>query len=196
VSAEPLDGLLEKLSEGDPAAAEQVLADYGPYLRLVVRRRLSRRLRAKFDSLDVVQSVWAHLLRGLRRPGWQFLNRARLIAFLVTVTRRRLTTRFRRHRAALEREGPQGADLEGLPAPAQPRPSEVAQAEELWQRMLALCPPAHHDLLRLRRQGLTLAEIAARTGLHEGSVRRALRRLARQLAFEGGPAAAACPEPA
>ncbi len=188
MSAEPLDALLEKLSAGDPAAAEQVLADYGPYLRLVVRRRLSGRLRAKFDSLDVVQSVWAQVLRRLRGAGWHFLDRAQFLAFLVTVTRRRLTSRFRHHQAALRREQPVAPDLDGLPAPGPTQPAEAARAEELWEQMLALCPPAHHELLRLKRQGLTLAEVAVRTGLHEGSVRRVLRRLARQLALEQGPA--------
>ena len=48
--------------------------------------------------------------------------------------------------------------------------------------MLELCPPAHHELLRLKRQGLSLAEIAARTSLHEGSVRRILYDLARKVA--------------
>ncbi|HZY90153.1 MAG TPA: sigma-70 family RNA polymerase sigma factor [Gemmataceae bacterium] len=189
MSAEPLDGLLERLSEGDPAAAEQVLADYAPYLRLVVRRRLSGRLRAKFDSLDVLQSVWVHVLRGLRGAGWHFRDRPQLLAFLVTVARRRLTSRFRHHRAALRREQPGAADLDGLPAPRQTQPAEAARAEELWEQMLALCPPAHHELLRLKRQGLTLAEVAARTGMHEGSVRRVLRRLARRLALEQGPPA-------
>jgi RNA polymerase sigma-70 factor (ECF subfamily) len=57
--------------------------------------------------------------------------------------------------------------------------------------MLALCPPAHHDVLRLKRQGLPLVVIAARTGLHEGSIRRILRQLARQLAVRAGPLTAA-----
>jgi RNA polymerase sigma-70 factor (ECF subfamily) len=80
-------------------------------------------------------------------------------------------------------------DLDGLAASPEPRPSEVAQAGDLWEKMLALCPPEHHELLRLRRQGLLLTEIAARTGLHEGSVRRILRQLARQLALEQEPLA-------
>jgi RNA polymerase sigma-70 factor (ECF subfamily) len=42
-------------------------------------------------------------------------------------------------------------------------------------------------VLVLRREGLPLAEIAARTGLHEGSVRRILRRLARELALRAEP---------
>ena len=48
--------------------------------------------------------------------------------------------------------------------------------------MLALCPPAHRPLLDLKRQGCSLAEIAAQTGLHPSSVRRILYELARRLA--------------
>ena len=43
--------------------------------------------------------------------------------------------------------------------------------------------PAHREILILKRQGLPLAEIAARTGLHEGSIRRILYDLARRLAI-------------
>jgi len=179
-----LDLLLERLARGDEAAAEQIVADYEPYLRMLVRRSLPGPLRAKFDSIDVVQSVWVHVLLALRAGAWEITDRARLRALLVTVARRRLISQYRHHRTALEREEPAGMPVEGLPESRQPRPSEVAQAGELWQRMLALCPPEHHELLRLRRQGLRLVEIAERTGMHEGSIRRILRRLARQLALE------------
>jgi hypothetical protein len=59
----------------------------------------------------------------------------------------------------------------------------VAQARDLWERILARCPAEHRPLLALKRQGYALAEIAQRTGLHPDSVRRILRTLARQLAF-------------
>lgn len=186
---EPLDLLLDCLRRGDDAAVEAIVTDYEPYLRMLVRRSLPAPLRAKFDSLDVVQSVWVHVLLGLRDGVWEVPDRERLRALLVTVARRRLVSRYRHHRSAVEREEPGGADLEGLPARREPQPSEVAQAGELWDRMLALCPPEHHQLLRLRRQGLLLHEIAARTGMHEGSVRRVLRQLARQLALQREPLA-------
>jgi RNA polymerase sigma-70 factor (ECF subfamily) len=178
-----LEALLARLNQGDPAAAEQVFLAYEPYLRLVVRRQLSPGLRSKFDSVDVVQSVWADVLDGFRDAGWRFTDTNHLRAFLVKATRNRFIDRLRQHQRALEHEQslPAG-DTEGGPASRQPRPSEIAQADELWQQMLALCPPAHRDLLHLKRQGLPLAEIAARTGLHESSVRRILYDLARQLA--------------
>jgi RNA polymerase sigma factor (sigma-70 family) len=189
MNADPLDLLLEYSSRDEVEAVEQVLADYEPYLRVLVRRSLPAPLRAKFDSLDVVQSVWVHVLRALRDGTWQVTDRARLQALLVTVARRRLVSRYRHHRAALECAEPGGGDVEALPAPCQPRPSEVVQADDLWEKMLALCPPEHHELLRLRRQGLLLREIAERMGMHEGSVRRVLRRLARQLALKQEPLA-------
>jgi RNA polymerase sigma-70 factor (ECF subfamily) len=162
------------------------VADCEPYLRRVVRRHLSGRVRANFDSADVIQSVWMHVLTGLRAGAWELPDRARLQAFLVKVARRRLASRARRHARAAQRERP-GVELDALPGLPQARPSEVVQADELWDRMLALCPPDHHQLLVLRRQGLALGEIARRTGLHEGSVRRVLRRLARELALRQAP---------
>jgi RNA polymerase sigma-70 factor (ECF subfamily) len=182
MDTDAIEVLLDKLCSGDAAAAEQVFLAYEPYLRMVFRRQFPLRLRAKLDSLDVVQSVWADVLDGFREAGWRFADAAHLRAFLVKATRNRLIDRLRQHHQALEHEIPlAGNDLAGLEASSQPRPSEVAQAEELWQRMLALCAPAHRPLLELKRQGLPLAEIAARTGFHPSSVRRILYDLARRL---------------
>jgi RNA polymerase sigma-70 factor (ECF subfamily) len=179
MSAEPLHTLLERLCHGDDQAAEQVFRTYEPYLRKVVRRQLPARLRAKFDSLDIVQSVWADVLDGFRRAGWRFEDAEHLRAFLVKATRHRFIDRYRQHQRALERERPL-AEGEGEAGPG-PRPSELARADDLWDKLLALCPPEHHEILRLKRQGLGAPEIATRTGLHEDSVRRVLRQLARRL---------------
>lgn len=175
----PLDTLVARLNAGDTAAADTYRA-YEPYLRMVVRRQLSPELRAKFDSLDVVQSVWVHLLRGSRRNGWRFADANHLRAFLTRLTRNRIVDQMRRHRRAVGVERP--LDDGALATSREPAPAAVAEADELWMQLVDLCPPAHHELLRLRREGLPLAEVAARTGLHEGSVRRILYALARRLA--------------
>lgn len=180
MSTDPLDALLEKLTSGDAEAAEKVFIAYEPYLRMVARRHLSPGLRAKFDSLDIVQSVWADVLRGFRDAGWHFADAAHLRAFLVKLTHDRFIDRFRQHRQAIEREEPLMEGEETLSG-NDPQPSEIAQADELWQKMLILCPPEHREVLRLKREGASSSEIAARTGLHDGSVRRILCTLSRRL---------------
>ena len=190
MKTEPLKGLLELVREGDESAMKRLVAAYEPSLRQAVRQSMPDCIRGRFDSDDVIQSVWVHVFSGLRVGHWQFADEERLRAFLFTVARRRLVSRLRRHFPAAEREA-SGSNLDALPAPVKARPSEVVQAEELWEQMLALCPPAHHELLRLRRQGMTLEEIAHRTGIHEGSVRRILRKLARELALHKEPLASA-----
>src|SRR5204862_2841589 len=81
MTADPLDGLLDKLCTGDADAARQVFLAYEPYLRMVVRRQLPDRLRAKFDSTDIVQSIWTDVLEGFRRAGWRFSDANHLRAF-------------------------------------------------------------------------------------------------------------------
>jgi RNA polymerase sigma-70 factor (ECF subfamily) len=183
MSEASLDTLLEKLSSGDQEAAGRVFRDYEPFLRAMVRRRLAPALRSKFDSLDVVQSVWADVFSGIRDKERRFADRSHLRAFLARVTYNHFVNHCRRHgpQAAIER--PLYADESpALPPSVEPRPSQVAEADELWTTLVEMCPREHRQVLELKRQGVPLAEIADRTGLHEGSVRRLLYDLAKRLA--------------
>jgi RNA polymerase sigma-70 factor (ECF subfamily) len=177
---ESLDELLASLGEGDADAVERVIRAYEPYLRMVVRRQLPDHLRAKFDSIDVVQSVWADVIGGLQHARWSFPDAAHLRAFLVKAARNRLIDRGRQQ-AAARRETAAPSEMHNVPA-VEPRPSETAGAEDLWRQMVQACPPQHRDLLVLKREGASLDEIAARTGLHKSSVRRILYEIARKVA--------------
>jgi RNA polymerase sigma factor (sigma-70 family) len=181
---EPLNRLLEQLENGNMAAAGELFRAFEPYLRKVIRRRLPAAFRAKFDSSDILQSVWADVLRGLRKGDWHFEDIDHLRGFLFIVTRNRLVDRIRAHGEAVLLEKPLfQADEEPLPISPQPGPGELAQADDLWRRLLLLCPPAYRPILALKSQGFSLLEIAQRTGLHPDSIRRILRTLARRLAF-------------
>ncbi|HKB01153.1 MAG TPA: sigma-70 family RNA polymerase sigma factor [Gemmataceae bacterium] len=180
--ADPIDDVLGQIARGDIEVARVLFAAYTPYLRALVRRQQADRLRAKFDSDDVVQSVWVQVLQKLGRDGWLVNDEPRLRGLLATIARRRLLTRARAH----DRD-PEESETSDPATDRNPRPSEVAQAGDLWSHLLHLCPPQHREVLVLKREGLPLAEIAARTGLHEGSVRRILRQLARDLALRQEP---------
>jgi RNA polymerase sigma factor (sigma-70 family) len=177
--------LLDKLSQGDEEAVAEAFRLYEPIMRSVVRRQLGPELQAKFDSVDVVQSVWADLLEGFNAGSWTFADPGHLKAFLVKAVRNRFIDRARQQQSARQHEEASGLhDLAGTVPSSQPRPSELAQADELWNRLLTGCPPAHREMLELKRQGLSSPEIAARTGWHEDSIRRILRNLASRLALK------------
>src|SRR5262245_16576543 len=141
MSNERLIELCRKLSSGDPGAAAEVFVSYEPYLRMVVRRQLTPRLRAKFDSVDVVQSVWANVLKGLGDPCWEFADESHLRAFLIRSTLNRFVSLYRQHRGSLECEQSLSSCREPVPDSRHDRPSEVVQADELWDQLLALSSP-------------------------------------------------------
>jgi RNA polymerase sigma-70 factor (ECF subfamily) len=180
-----INALLARWNLGDTAAAQEAILACEPYVRMVVRRRLSERIRARFDSVDIVQSVWVKVLQNLRRSNLVFPDGDRLRGYLAETATHLLIDRLRHHRASLAAERPLAA-VRADEVAARPResPSEVVQADDVWERIRALCPPRHRALLELKRQGLSLGAIAARTGLHEGSIRRILYDLASRMSLD------------
>jgi len=179
---EALREMLERLNRGEEEAARTVFETYGPYLRMVVHRRLSTPLRSKVDSEDIVQSVWVDLLHVFRQGKDRFPDVNRLRAFLTRAACNRLIDRHRQHASTIRRERPMvDGECDQVPSVDPDRPEDLVLAEELWARIMASCPPSHHDLIRMKREGLDVAEIAERTGLHPSSVRRILYDLARRL---------------
>jgi RNA polymerase sigma factor (sigma-70 family) len=176
-SRQPLGVLLDRLCSGDLEAAEHVFQTYEPVLRIMVRRMLPARLRRRFDSADIVQSVWGDLLRGFRDAGWRFASPEHLKAFLMTATRNRYLARQRKHLTRVNRESPLETSMP-LEADA-PGPLEKMCAKDLWEKLLAHCPPEHRKFIELRRQGFTFQEIANQTGYHPSSVRLVLYKFIR-----------------
>lgn len=186
MDADSLDRWIVRLNRGDERAVGPIFRAFEPYLRVVVRRQITARLRPKVDSADVVQSVFADVVRGVRAGGWHFAGRTPLLAFLRLLARRQLANRYDRFAPAIDREVPlDRAHPLALPADARPRPSQEVRGVELRDAILRACPPAHREVALLRMQGHKLREIADRTGLHPSSVRRILYDLARRLGAEG-----------
>jgi RNA polymerase sigma-70 factor (ECF subfamily) len=183
-ASDSLDRLLERFNSGDEKGIEDAFRRFEPYLRRVASRMLPAEMRSKFDSMDIVQSACFDVLVAFRKQGMRFNTSGQLRAFLIRATKNRFVDRFRQNVSATKRE--QRVELMDAMVPdrVQESPSDEAQAEELWQQLLALCPPEHTRLLELRRKGHSTAEIAQMTAMHEGSVRRILRQLSVRLALQ------------
>jgi RNA polymerase sigma-70 factor (ECF subfamily) len=190
--------LLARARAGDPDAVGALLEGYRPYLTLLARLQVGRRLQGKADPGDLVQETFlrAHRdfggFRGESESEFVAWLRQILAAALAGLVRHYLGTRARDPR--LEQE--LGADLDrssqalaGVLAAPQSSPSEQAAQREQAVRLadaLERLPAHYREVIVLHHlEGLTLAESALRMGRSEDSVQklwaRALLRLRQAL---------------
>ncbi len=186
--------LVARARSGDPEAIRDFLERFEEQVRVMVRARLPRKLRPRFDSGDFVQAVWQSLFADRDGPAPEFANEAHLRGFLDGMVRnkvgeqhRRLTRTAKHNLAREERLYVSRGDreiLRDVPSP-DPSPSETAQVDDRLEQLTAGFSPREIEVLMLRRQGLTHAEVAERTGMHERSVRRIIELFRSRL--EGRP---------
>src|SRR5262249_19172588 len=153
-------------------AAQELLDRYGNHILRIVRRRLSRDLRSKFDSVDFVQAVWASFFADDPRER-QFDCPDALIAFLVTIAQNKVISTVRkhlmtrRHNVNRERRFDNPTILDELAPGREPTPSQVAIANDEWRRMLTDLPANYQRILVLLREGRSHKDIAAELKLSE-----------------------------
>jgi RNA polymerase sigma-70 factor (ECF subfamily) len=160
-----------------------LLDRYGDHILRVVRRKLHRELRSKFDSVDFVQAVWASFFADVPQRG-SFDRPQALIAFLVTLAQNKVIEvvrqRMKTQKYNINREKPLEAaspDAGGAVASRDPTPSQVAIANDEWRRLLAELPDRYQRMLVLLREGHTQKDIARELGVNEKTVRRVLEKL-------------------
>ena len=168
---------------GSPEAVWKLIADYGPHIQRVVRRKLDRRMRSKFDSQDFVQMVWASVFRNpqgicsLEEPG-------DLIRYLAALGRRKVIDEYRRRiqkdtKYNVTREQSlDDSELAEHPADAeQLTPSQLAIAREQWEEFLRKQPERDRSIVQMRIGGATFLEISQQLGIHERTARKVISRL-------------------
>jgi RNA polymerase sigma-70 factor (ECF subfamily) len=178
--------LMERVRAGSQEAAQELLERYSDPIRRVVRRHLHRRLRRQFDSLDFVQSVWASFFQ-LPAERYSFPTPKALVAFLSQVAYNKVVEAFRQRFQTAKHDLTRERSLHNgnLESPSvqlrEPTPSQLAIAEECWERLLAGQPPRYRRILEMLRQGHSHREIGEKLGLHPKVVQRLLRKLGAQM---------------
>jgi RNA polymerase sigma factor (sigma-70 family) len=178
-----LNDLLSRARAGDEAAIRDFLSRFEQEVTTMVRSRLPRRLRTQFDSTDFVQAVWKSLLVESGHDSRDFEDVEHFRGFLYGMVRnkvseqqRRLTKTAKYDLAREERLYIRRGDRDvarEVVSP-EPSPSQAVQANDRMAQLTAGKSPREIEILMLRRQGLTLLEIAERTGINERSVRRVI----------------------
>jgi RNA polymerase sigma-70 factor (ECF subfamily) len=188
ISTNEFEQLMERVRAGCPEAKCEVVERYGKHIQLIVRHRLSPRLRSQFDSLDFAQDAWASFFnvpvdRYFFKTPEELVNYLASIAHhkLVDVSRKRLqTVKHARHEEQpIRRQTDEDSGNE--PPARQPTPSQLAIADE-QRDLLQEGQPAHfRRALEMLHEGHTHQEVAQVLGVHPKMLQRMLQHLNRKL---------------
>jgi RNA polymerase sigma factor (sigma-70 family) len=174
---------IDGVRAGSPEAIWKLIAEYGPHIQRVVRRKLDRRMRSKFDSQDFVQMVWASVFRNPNEIC--SLNGPQdLIRYLAALGRRKVIVEYRRriqnntkYNVTREQSLDDSELAENPVDTDESTPSQLAMAREQWEEFLRKQPERDRSIVQMRIQGSTFLEIAQQLGINERTARKVIRRL-------------------
>lgn len=178
----PLGALFDRAGEGDPFAVDSI-RELERQMRLAAGARFPEKLRRFLEPADVVQEVWLGMLRQRRKRPEKFGAIRSPRAVLLQAVKRKTWEEYRSRSVCAKRDMerqeplvsmPNGVYLERHFVAAGASPVDAVLADDLFTAMLGKCEPAQAEVLKLRREGFTQAEIAERMGLNERTVRRYL----------------------
>jgi RNA polymerase sigma-70 factor (ECF subfamily) len=183
--------LIDRVRQGDDAAAADLVRRYEPEIRREVRLRLSDpTLRRIFDSTDVCQSVMASFFVRAVAGQYELERPEQLLRLLVTMARNKVADQSRRQQARRRdhrRSRGVSTDERELAA-ASPSPSRIVAGRELLAEVRRLLSPEERRLADLRGLGQAWDDIAAELGgtaeARRKQLSRALDRVALQLGLD------------
>ena len=173
--------LLHDAMQGSVSASRVILEKYSAVVIAAVRRKLPSDLRTRFDSADFAQAVWASFFAAPATAN-DIATPEALVRWLSVMARNKVVDEFRRRFQLQKNNIDREMSLDGSPSFARevpqiaPSPSQIAVANEIWERMLEGRKPLEQMMLKLRRQGQTHDEIAETLGISERTVRRCMKR--------------------
>jgi RNA polymerase sigma factor (sigma-70 family) len=180
----PTAELLVRLRRGDPEAAEAIFFRYAQRLISLAEQQLSRKLAARLDGADVVQSVFRTFFRRSAAGEFRIDGSDELWRLLVQITVQKARAYGRRHTARVRDvfdEAPGGAALLLAAVAHEPGPEEAAALVDQIQQLLRGLPALYCDLLQLRLEGHSIADTATRLGVSRRTVHRGLNLLQQRL---------------
>ncbi len=181
--------ILEKVRQGDQAAARRIFDHYGRRLIGLARVRLSSRMRQKVDAEDVVQSVFKSFFGRVHEGQFDLSNWDSLWSLLVVITVRKCGRKvkyFRGQRRDIAREvaasSSKDDDAGGWEALApDPTPSEALILADTLEQVMRDLKDRERRVVEMFLQGHTAPEIAAEVGRSQYTVQDVLRRVRKRL---------------
>lgn len=182
--------LMDRVRAGCPDATRELFDIYRDHILIIIRRRLSGRLRTLYDSEDFVQDVWASFY-AVPVEAYRFDTAAQLFSYLGELAVNKVVERYRQRYGTQEHDLERVRSLDGsaaVPAAQQigpdPTPSHVIGNREQLDRLMEGKSGSFQRLLMLVALDYTYEEIADELGLSARTVQRLVERLKNRLPTE------------
>src|SRR5580692_5871944 len=153
---------LQEAQKGDQSAWEALFKECYPKVRRVVRRKLNRSMRSLYDSTDFANDAMENLAANFDHLEFPSVNS--LIAFLAQVAEQKVIDEYRRQHT-LKRDMSRDRSIFGNDAgPGQlssddPSASQLAQANEVHERLLSRSDETERAIIELKEQGHSTSDI-------------------------------------
>lgn len=179
-----------RLRDADEAALAGIVKEYEVEIRRAATMRIGPLLRPHLDSVDLVQSVYITLLKGLRGEKFHIAGPQELVALSAEIIRRKVAQVWKR----LKRRTELNTNLTGtreddehviVNRDGEPDPMADAEMRDAIERIMQECDPADKKLLQLRLEGNSTAEAARALDADPDVLRVRLSRLRKRLTERG-----------
>lgn len=161
--------LMSRTAQSDQQAFAQLFDEISPHALALIRRILLDAAQAE----EVLQDVFFELWQTAARFD---AGRGTVVAFVMTLARRRAIDRVRAAQASRERDMKAGIRDLATPTPDVAEAAEIELEHDQVTTALGRLSPAHREAITLAYYGgLSQAEIAARLGLPLGTVKTRVR---------------------
>jgi RNA polymerase sigma-70 factor (ECF subfamily) len=175
--------LVDRYKAGSDTAAQELFDKYCERLLGLARRRIGQRLNSRLDPEDVLQSAFRTFFIHAKNDEFTFQNEDDLFKLLVRITVHKTLRQIAFHRAAKRNPGQEMGNSDSAHEQLmqatnnEPTPeAELALIEHIEGLMQRLSP-FERQVLELKLQGHSSAEIAEQLGSYERKIRRALEHV-------------------
>ena len=180
--------LVDRIRQGDQEAAAQLVREYEPAVRRIIRLKTTdKRMAAAFDSMDICQSVLASFFVRAAAGQYELTDSKQLLNLLAKMAQNKLAMQVRRQRAQrrdVRRKVTIDVTEQDVPEEAS-TPSRQLAAKEILEQVQQRLTTEEQQLMDLRNEGLAWQEIGDRLEASPEALRkqltRAIDRVAREL---------------
>jgi RNA polymerase sigma-70 factor (ECF subfamily) len=186
---------LTRVMSGKPGSEREIVDRYSHRLLQLARQQLPDRLRRRLDPEDVVQSVYRSFFLRLSDGQFSFEDSHDVWRLLSVMTYHKVQYTVRHHqrgRRDVRRElaGALGSDMVRPVAgatDAEPGPADVAMLFDCLENLLHELPENYREIVALRLQGESIADIAKKINRSQRTVLRILANVRDSAASELEP---------